>query len=76
MAGAYRVSLATPAGMAHELLRLARYGLATEELDRIAERVLALRREDVVEAGRRHIDPERLCLAVAGDLVAKASVAD
>ena len=76
LAGAYRVSLATPAGMAHELLHLARHGLATEELDRIAERVLTLGREKVVEAARRHIDPERLCLAVAGDLVAKAAVAD
>jgi zinc protease len=71
MAGSYRVSLATPMGMGRELARLVRHDLPVAELDRIPERVLATRREEVVEAIRRHIDPERLCLAVAGDLVAK-----
>jgi len=71
MAGSYRVSLATPMGMARELIRLVRHGLPVAEIDRIPERVLATRREEVVAAVRRHIDPDRLCLAVAGDLVAK-----
>jgi zinc protease len=71
MAGSYRVSLATPMGMGRELVRLVRHDLPVAELDRIPEKVLATRREEVVEAIRRHIDPERLCLAVAGDLVAK-----
>jgi zinc protease len=71
MAGSYRVSLATPMGMGRELVRLVRHDLPVAELDHIPEKVLATRREEVVEAIRRHIDPERLCLAVAGDLVAK-----
>ena len=71
MAGSYRVSLATPTGMARELVRLVRHGLPAAEIDRIPERVLATQRAEVVEAVRRHIDPDRLCLAVAGDLVAK-----
>lgn len=76
MAGAYRVALATPSGTAYELLRLARHNLATEEIDRMPGRIRALACEDVVEAIRRHIVPERFCLAVAGDLVAKAGDAD
>jgi zinc protease len=71
MAGSYRVSLATPSGMARELARLARHGLPVTEIDRIPEKILAIRREDVVGAVRRHIDPGRLCVAVAGGLVAK-----
>jgi predicted Zn-dependent peptidase len=71
MAGSYRVSLATPTGLARELARLVRHGLAVTEIDRIPERVLATQRGDVIEAVRRHLDPTRLCLAVAGDLVAK-----
>jgi zinc protease len=71
MAGSYRVSLATPSGMARELARLVRHGLPVSEIDLIPERVLSTRRDEVVDAVRRHIDPECLCLAVAGDLVAK-----
>jgi zinc protease len=71
MAGSYRVSLATPTGMARELARLVRHGLPVAEIDRIPESVLATGREEVAAAVRRHIDPDRLCLAVAGELVAK-----
>jgi zinc protease len=71
MAGSYRVSLATPMGVARELVRLARHRLPVAEIDRIPDAVLALRREDVVEAVRRHIVTEHLSVAVAGDLVAK-----
>ncbi|HVN33417.1 MAG TPA: pitrilysin family protein [Thermoanaerobaculaceae bacterium] len=71
MAGSYRVSLATPTGLARELARLVRHGLPVTEIDHIPERVLATGRGDVIEAVRRHLDPTRLCLAVAGDLVAK-----
>ncbi|MDD5562942.1 MAG: pitrilysin family protein [Thermoanaerobaculaceae bacterium] len=70
MAGSYRVGLATPGGQARELVRLARHGLAVEEMDRIPERVLATGRAEVVAAVRSHIVPERLCLAVAGSVVA------
>ncbi len=71
MAGSYRVSLATPMGVARELVRLSRHGLGVGEIDRIPEEVLALRRDAVVEAVRAHIEPAHLSLAAAGDLVAK-----
>ncbi|OFV81559.1 MAG: hypothetical protein A2Y78_02610 [Acidobacteria bacterium RBG_13_68_16] len=76
VAGSYRVSLATPTGMARELSRLVRHGLAVTEIDRIPGKVLATQRAEVVEAVRRHIDPAHLCLAVAGTLVAKPGGAD
>jgi zinc protease len=71
MAGSYRVALATPGAVARELVRLARHGLPVAEIDRIPERILAVRREEVAEAVRRHIAADRLSVTVAGDLVAK-----
>lgn len=76
MAGSYRVALATPGGQARELVRLGRHGLPVTEIDAIPDRILATGRAEVVEAVRAHIDPERLCLAVAGGLVANASAGD
>ncbi len=70
MAGSYRVGLATPGGQARELARLTRHSLPVEEMDRIPERILATGRAEVAAAVRRHIVPERLCLAVAGGVIA------
>jgi zinc protease len=69
LAGSYRVSLATPAGMAREIARLARHGLPISELDRLPEAVLTTGEGAVLEALRHHIVPTRLSLAVAGDFV-------
>jgi len=68
MAGSYRVALATPGGVARELARLARHGLPVSEIDTLPETVLATPTAAVREALRRHVDPTRLALAVAGDL--------
>ena len=76
MAGSYRVGLATPGGQARELVRLARHALPVAEIDRIPERILATGRAEVAAAVRRHIAPHRLCLAVAGSLVANPGAAD
>lgn len=70
MSGSYRVSLATPSGVARELARLARHGLSLSELDAIGERILGTPRDAVVEAVRRHIGPAGLVRAVAGEVVA------
>lgn len=70
ISGAYRVSLATPAGMARELARLARHDLPLGELDALPERILATTRGEVVDAVRRHIATDRLARAVAGGIVA------
>ena len=68
MAGSYRVALATPGGVARELARLARHGLPVREIDALPEAVLATSTAGVREALRRHVDPSRLALAVAGEL--------
>ena len=74
-AGSYRVSLATSAGLARELLRLARHGLPFSELDALPARILATTRAEVTEAIRAHIAPDSLSLAVAGDLGSEAGAA-
>ena len=74
MSGSYRVSLATPAGVARELVRLARHELPLSELDALPERILATRQEAVVDAVRRHIGPTALAHAVAGEVVANPHV--
>ncbi len=76
MAGSYRVSLSTPGSQARELVRLARHALPLSEIDAIPERILATGRGDVIGAVRRHIDPARICTAVAGGLVANGDAAD
>ena len=69
-AGSYRVSLATSAGIARELARLARHDLPFSELDDLPARILGTTRTEVAAAVRRHIAPDALCLAVAGELPA------
>ena len=68
MAGSYRVALATPAGVAREVARLARHRLPVSEIDTLPEAVLATPTAAVREALRRHVDPSRLAVAVAGEL--------
>ena len=68
MAGSYRVSLATPAGVARELARLARHGLPVSELDPLPEAILEVPTDAVAEAVRRHIAPADLAVAIAGEL--------
>jgi zinc protease len=70
LSGSMRVAQATPSGVARDLARLARHGLPLEEFDELPERLLATTRDSVVEAVRRHIDPQRLSVAVAGGLPA------
>lgn len=69
-AGAYRVGLATNAGVARELAAALAAGSGPEHLDTYPERLLAASREEVVAALRRHIRPGLLSLAVAGSLEA------
>lgn len=73
MAGMLKLALATPGGLARELARLARHDLPISELDELPQRVVGTGRSEVVAALRRHIHPDRLCLAVAGQLVASAA---
>ncbi len=73
MAGSFRVSLATPAGMAREIARLARHGLPMSLLDSLPEQVLGTTRDEVLAATRAHIAPKSLSVAAAGSLVDPAA---
>lgn len=68
LAGSYRVALATNAGVARELVTLLTTGEPLESIDRYPEVLLATGREAVMEAIRRHLDPERLVMTAAGSL--------
>lgn len=69
LAGSYRVSLATPAGLARELARMQRHGLPLAELEELPARVMATPLVAVWQALNRHLSPAHLCLAAAGELV-------
>ncbi len=66
--GAYRVGLATNAGVARELVGALSAGLPVAFLDEYPERLLAVTVDEAVAAVRRHLHPERLVVAVAGSL--------
>ncbi len=68
-AGSYRVSLATPAGLARELALALRYDLPLTELEELPARVLGTSLAAVRRAIRAHFSPDHLCLAAAGELI-------
>jgi zinc protease len=68
LAGAYRVGLATNAGAARELVTALTAGENVARLDDFPEHLLTVEREGVMAAIERHLHPDRLVLAVAGDL--------
>jgi len=68
LAGSYRVSLATNAGVARELVTALTAGEPVASLDRYPEELLAVRRVDVMEAIRRHLHPDGLVVTAAGSL--------
>jgi zinc protease len=64
--GILPLSLESNHGVAHALLNLERYQLGLDYYPRYPDLVRAVRREEVLEAARRYLDPERLAVAVAG----------
>ncbi len=68
LAGAYRVGLATNAGVARELVTALTAGEGVDRLDRFPEEILAIDRDQVMDAIRTHLRPEQLVLTAAGDL--------
>ena len=68
LSGAYRVGLATNAGVARELVTTLTAGEDAARLDHYPEQLLAVDREQVMAAIRRHLHPEQLVLTAAGDL--------
>ena len=68
LAGSYRVSLATNAGVARELVTTLTAGEPIESVDRYPDELLAVSREQVMEAIRRHLRPDGLVVTAAGSL--------
>ncbi|MFC2144223.1 M16 family metallopeptidase [Acidobacteriota bacterium] len=67
LAGAYRVGLATNSGIARELVTALTAGEPIERLDRFPEQLLAVDRDQVVEAIRTHFHPDQIIVTAAGD---------
>lgn len=68
LAGQHVVGLATTGGLAARLLVTAERGFDLSHLDRYPDLVRALTPDGVNAAIRRHLDPERLHVTVAGTL--------
>jgi predicted Zn-dependent peptidase len=67
LAGSYRVGLATNSGVARELVTALTAGETIDRLDRFPEQLLAVDREQVLDAIQSHLHPERLIVTAAGD---------
>jgi zinc protease len=67
LAGAYRVGLATNSGIARELVTALTAGEPIDRLDRFPEQLLAVDRDQVVEAIRTHLHPDQIIVTAAGD---------
>ena len=67
LAGAYRVGLATNSGVARELVTALSVGEGVDRLDRFPEDVLAVTHDQLMEAIREYLHPDRLVLTAAGD---------
>ena len=64
--GRLPLSLESNAGVAGALLSLERYGLGLDYYQRFAGLVMAITPEDVLQAARHYLHPERLAIATAG----------
>ena len=65
-AGRFALALETSAAVAGSLVELSVAGLPEDSLDTFRSRVRALRPEDVAEAARRRLHPERAAIVVVG----------
>jgi len=67
LAGGYRVGLATNGGVARELVTTLTAGEDLDRLDRFPEDLLGVTRDQVMDAIRDHLHPDRLVMTAAGD---------
>lgn len=67
LAGAYRVGLATNTGIARELVTALTADEPIERLDSFPEQLLAVERDQVIEAIRTHFHPDQIIVTAAGD---------
>jgi len=64
--GRLPLSLESNGGVAGALINIERYSLGLDYYRRYPDLVKSVRRADVLEAGQKYIDPDRLAVAVAG----------
>ncbi|RLE24205.1 MAG: hypothetical protein DRJ65_10410 [Acidobacteria bacterium] len=67
-AGGYQVGLATNVGVAMEVVKNLLAGQDLSRMDRFPREILEVSRDEVKRALKRHIDPERLAISVAGSI--------
>lgn len=67
-AGGYQVGLATNVGVAMELVKTLLSGQDIQRIDRFPQELLAVTRDQAMRALKRHIDPSRISISVAGTL--------
>lgn len=67
LAGIFPLQLQTTDGLSGKLSTLAVYGFPDDYFDHYAERLLAVTPEEVREAARRRLHPERAAVVVVGD---------
>ncbi len=68
--GGLPLSFESNQGVAGALLTMERYGLGLDYYRRFADLVHAVTPEAILEAARRYLDPDRLAVAVAGEISA------
>ncbi len=66
--GSLPLSFESNHGVAGALLTMERYGLGLDYYRRFADLVRAVTPEAILEAARRYLDPDRLAVAVAGEV--------
>lgn len=67
LAGTFPLRLQTTDGVAGRLSEMVAYGLPRDYFAHFRSRVLAVTREEVQEAARRHLRPGELTVVIAGD---------
>ena len=67
-AGGYQVGLATNVGVAMELVKTLISGQDIVRMDRFPQQLLAVTKDEVIQALQCHIHPEQLSISVAGTL--------
>jgi len=64
--GSLPLSLESNAGVAAAMVSLERYGLGLDYLRKYSDLIKAITTEEVLDAARRYLDPDRLAVAIAG----------
>lgn len=67
LAGVFPLTVETTTGVAARLAGLVTYGLPTDHYQGHRERVLSVTADEVLQAARRRLHPERAVIVVAGD---------